>query len=78
MHAVPPGVDPRDMIEVVAAAAAPSQVFIRAGTQDYSCDVPAGRRICTYPLSPGSVSAEMRRGGVVVATARYKIFNTAW
>jgi hypothetical protein len=72
-------VEPRDMIEVVALAEAPSKVFLRAGTQDNSsCDVPAGRGICTYPLNLGSISAEMRRGGVVVATARYKIFNTAW
>jgi len=63
-------VPPRDTIEVVAFATAPSRVFIRAGTQYYSCDVPAGRGICTYPLSLGSISAEMWRDGTVVATAR--------
>ncbi|MGH3556126.1 endo-1,3-alpha-glucanase family glycosylhydrolase [Mycobacterium sp.] len=70
MHVVSTSVPPRDTIEVVAYATAPSQVFIRAGTQHYSCQVPAGRGICTYPLSPGSISAEMQRDGTVVATAR--------
>jgi hypothetical protein len=69
MHVVPTSVPPRDTIEVVAYATAPSQVFIRAGTQHYSCHLPAGRGICTYPLSLGSISAEMRRDGAVVATA---------
>jgi hypothetical protein len=70
MHVTPISAPPRDTIEVVAFATAPSQVFIRAGTQDYSCDVPAGRGICTFPLSLGSISAEMRRDSAVVATAR--------
>jgi hypothetical protein len=70
MHVVPTRVSPRDTIEVMAYATALSQVFIRAGMQDYSCDVSAGRGICTYPLSLGSISAEMRRDGAVVATAR--------
>jgi len=70
MHVEPDGVPPRDTIEVVAYATAPSQVFVRAGLQDYSCHVPAGRGICTYPLRLGSISAEMRRDGAVVATAR--------
>jgi hypothetical protein len=61
---------PRDTIEVVAFATAPSRVFIRAGTQYYSCDVPAGRGICICPLSLGSISAEMWRDGAVVGTAR--------
>jgi hypothetical protein len=70
MHVVPTSVPPRDTIEVVAYATAPAQVFVRAGTQHYSCQVPAGRGICTFPLSLGSISAEMRRNCVVVATAR--------
>jgi hypothetical protein len=70
MHVGPTSMPPRDTIEVVAYATAPSQVFIRAGTQHYSCHVPAGRGICTYPLSLGSISAEMQRDGDVVAIAR--------
>jgi hypothetical protein len=70
MHLVPTSVPSRDTIEVVAFATAPSQVFLRAGTQEYSCNVPAGRGICTYPLSLGSISAEMRRDGAAVATAQ--------
>jgi hypothetical protein len=61
---------PRDTIEVVAFATAPSRVVIRAGTQDYSCDVSAGRGICICPLSLGSISVEMWRDDAVVATAR--------
>jgi hypothetical protein len=70
MQGVSTGVPPRDTIEVVAFATAPSRVFIRAGTQYYSCTVPAGRGICVFPLSLGSISAEMWRDGAVVATAR--------
>lgn len=70
MHVIPTSAPPRDMIEVVAFATAPSQVSVWVGTQKYSCDVPAGRGICTFPLSLGSISAEMRRAGRVVATAR--------
>lgn len=70
MHVVPDSVPPRDTIEVVAYATAPSQVSVRAGQQDHSCQVPAGRGVCTFPLSLGSISAEMRRNGVVVAAAR--------
>ncbi|WP_428338377.1 endo-1,3-alpha-glucanase family glycosylhydrolase [Mycobacterium sp.] len=63
-------VPPRDTIEVLAFATAPSRIFIRAGTQNYSCTVPAGRGNCVFPLSLGSISAEMRRNGAVVAAAR--------
>ncbi|MEB3980341.1 endo-1,3-alpha-glucanase family glycosylhydrolase [Mycobacterium sp. 663a-19] len=69
MRVVPTSAPPRDTIEVVAFARAPAQVFIRAGTQDHSCDVPAGRRICTFPLSLGPITTIMLRDGVVVATA---------
>lgn len=70
MYLVPTSVPARDAIEVVAFATAPAQVIVNAGTQSYSCDVPAGRGICTFPLSVGSISAEMRRDGAVTATAR--------
>jgi Glycosyl hydrolase family 71 len=70
MHVVPYSVPPRDIIEVVAFATAPAQIFIKAGTQNHSCSVPAGRAVCTFPLSLGSISVEMQRDGVVVATAR--------
>lgn len=70
MHLVPSGVSARDMIEVVAFATAPSQVRITTGTQQYSCHVPAGRGICTFPLSLGSISVEMRRDGDGVVVAR--------
>jgi len=63
-------VPPRDTIEVLAFATAPSRISIRAGTQNYSCTVPAGRGNCVFPLSLGSISAEMWRDGAVVATAR--------
>jgi hypothetical protein len=61
---------PRDTIEVVAFATAPSRIAVRAGTQNYSCDVSAGRGICICPLSLGSISVEMWRDGSVVATAQ--------
>lgn len=70
MHPMPASLPPRDTIEVVTFATAPSQVVVHAGTQVYSCQVPDGRGVCTFPLSPGSISAEMLRGGAVVADAR--------
>jgi hypothetical protein len=70
MQVAPTSTPPRDTIEVVAYARAQSQVFVRSGTRYYSCHVPAGRGICTFPLSPGSISVEMRRDCAVVATAR--------
>jgi len=71
MQAMPSGVPPRDMVEVVAFAIAPARVFLRTGMGDDSCDIPPGDRgICIFSLSPGPISAEMRRDGAIVATAR--------
>jgi Glycosyl hydrolase family 71 len=70
MHPMPASSPPRDTIEVVSFATAPAQVVLKAGTQSDTCQVPAGRGICTFPLSLGSISAEMLRDGAVVATAR--------
>jgi glycosyl hydrolase family 71 len=70
MHPMPASMPPRDTIEVVSFATAPAQVVLWAGSQSYSCQVPAGRGICTFPLNLGSISAEMFREGAVVATAR--------
>jgi hypothetical protein len=70
MHVVPTSVPPCDTIEVVAFATAPSQVVITAAADTHSCTVPAGRGMCIFPLSLGSFSVVMQRGGVVVATAR--------
>jgi hypothetical protein len=69
-HVVPTSVAPRDMVEVVAFATEPAQVSLRAGTQVHTCDVSAGRTVCTFPLSLGSFSATMTRDGVAVATAQ--------
>ncbi|SPM42973.1 hypothetical protein MNAB215_5194, partial [Mycobacterium numidiamassiliense] len=69
-QAVPSSAPPRDTIEVVAFATAPSQVSLRAGSQVDTCDVGEGRTICTFPLSLGSFSATMTRAGVTVATAQ--------
>jgi Glycosyl hydrolase family 71 len=70
MHVLPGSGHPRDTIEVVTFATASSEVAITAGAQHYSCRVPAGRGICTFPLSLGSFSAQMERGGEPVAVAR--------
>lgn len=77
MHVVPGSGKPRDTIEVMAYATAPSWVLVRAGTQQYSCRVPAGRATCTFPLALGSISAEMQRDGDVVAVARSNADVTA-
>jgi hypothetical protein len=77
MHVVASSVPPRDTIEVVAFATAPSRVSVVAGMQRYSCLVPAGRGICTFPLGLGSISAEMQRDGEVVAAARSNADVTA-
>ena len=70
MHVLPGSGQPRDTIEAVTFATAPSEVSITAGKQHYSCRVPGGRGICTFPLQLGSFSAEMQRDGEVVAVAR--------
>ncbi len=77
MHVVPSSVTPRDTIEVVSFATAPSNVSVTAGTQHYSCRVRAGRGICTFPLSLGSISAEMQRDGETVAVAQSNADVTA-
>jgi len=77
MRVVPSSVAPRDTIEVVAFATAKSEVSVTAGTQRYTCHVPFGRGICTFPLSLGSISAEMQRDGEVVAVARSNADVTA-
>jgi hypothetical protein len=69
MHVLPGSGQPRDTIEAVTFATAPSEVVITAGTQHYSCRVPAGRGTCTFPLSLGSISAQMERDGEPVAVA---------
>jgi hypothetical protein len=69
-HVVAASVRPRDMVEVVAFATAPSKVTLRAGSQADSCDVSAGRTVCTFPLSLGSFSATMTRDSAAVATAQ--------
>jgi len=66
-----------DVIEVVSFATEPSQIYLSTGTQTYSCDVPAGRGICTFPLSLGSISAVLLRDGVVVGAARSNADVTA-
>jgi hypothetical protein len=73
MRVLPGSVDPRDTIEAVTFATAPSDVSITAGTQHYSCRVPAGRGICTFPLAIGSISAQMDRDGEPVAVARSNV-----
>lgn len=70
MHVLPGSGRPRDTIEAVTFATAPSDVEVTAGTQHYSCRVPAGRGICTFPLTLGSISAQLRRDGEPVAVVR--------
>lgn len=77
MHVVPSSAPPRDTIEVVSLATAPANVSVTAGTQHYSCRVPAGRGVCTFPLSLGSIAAEMQREDEVVAVAQSNADVTA-
>lgn len=77
MTVAPTSTPPTDLIEVVAFSAAPSQVYLSAGTQTFSCDVPAGRGICTFPLSLGAISAVLLRDGVVVGSAHSNADVTA-
>jgi hypothetical protein len=70
MHVLSGSGRPRDTIEAVTFATAPSEVVITAGTQHYSCRVATGRGVCTFPLSLGSISAQMERNGEPVAIAR--------
>jgi hypothetical protein len=77
MRLAPDSVPARDTIEAVTFTTAPSEVVITAGTQRYSCRVPAGRGSCSFPLNLGAVAAELQRGGEVVAVARSNADVTA-
>jgi hypothetical protein len=77
MHAGPGSAQPRNTIEAVTFATAPSEVTITAGTQHYSCRVPVGPGVCTFPLSLGAISAQMSRYGEVVAVAKSNADVTA-
>lgn len=70
MHVLPGSGQPRDTIEVVTFATAPSDVTLDAGTRHHVCRVPAGRGVCTFPLSLGPISAAMLRDGEPVAVAK--------
>ncbi|MDT5314141.1 MAG: hypothetical protein QOE74_3161 [Mycobacterium sp.] len=69
MRPVPDTTEPRDAIEVVSFATAPSRIDIVASDQQTSCFAAAGRGICVAPLRLGSFTVTMTRGGVVVASA---------
>lgn len=69
MRPVPHTTEPRDAVEVVSFAAAPSRVEIAAGDQKTSCFAGTGRGVCVAPLRPGSFTVTMSRDGVVVASA---------
>lgn len=62
-------VPPRDAVEVDAFSRQPSIVRVQIGAANYSCDVPAGLGVCTFPLSPGNVSAAIWRDNHPQSTA---------
>lgn len=70
MQPVPGTTEPRDAIEVVSFATAPSRIDIVADDQLTSCSVAAGRGVCVAPLRLGFFTANMTRDGVVVASAQ--------
>jgi hypothetical protein len=56
-----------DQVEALALLPAPATVRLTVGGHTTSCRLPAGPGICTAPLRPGAVSAQVLRGGVVTA-----------
>jgi hypothetical protein len=70
MRQNPDTTEPRDAIEVVSFATAPSRIDIVAGDQMTSCTAAVGRGICVAPLRPGSFTVTMTRDGAVVASTQ--------
>lgn len=63
------GSEPRDTVEALSMLTQAGRVQISVGGHTTTCDAPAGVSICTAPLAPGSVSAEIQRGGQVIVRA---------
>ncbi|MDP9435735.1 MAG: glycoside hydrolase family 71 protein [Actinomycetota bacterium] len=57
----------RDTVEALTFLTRPGKVTLHVGTRTHTCAVDAGVDTCVVPLGPGRVSAEVRRGGDVVA-----------
>ena len=74
------GSTPRDTIEAMTFAKAPSTVTIKVGTYSTSCSVPAGPGVCTVPLHSGTPSVTMSRSGVTVSslTSPFSVTSTPY
>lgn len=58
----------RDTVEALTFLTAPATVTVRVGNQTHQCQAPAGVGTCTVPLSPGTVAAQIQRGGATVSS----------
>ena len=62
------GTAPRDTVEALTFSKAAGTVNITVGGRTTSCAVDAGVDTCTVPLSAGTVSAKLVRGGTTVSS----------
>ncbi len=59
------GTPPRDTVEALVHLTAPATVTVRGSGRVARCELPAGEGVCTMPLTTGSISAQIERGGHV-------------
>ncbi len=62
------GTAPKDTVEALVFSRAAGTVRVTVGATTTSCAVDAGVDTCVVPLNPGSVSAQLVRGGAVVSS----------
>lgn len=58
---------PRDTVEVLTFLTAPSEVSVTIGTLTHTYRAPAGAAAQLFPLTPGRISAAVRRADIVVS-----------
>ena len=78
MQLVPGTPPPVDIVDVLVFATAPSTVVASIGGVSYSCDVGAGRNVCSFPLHTGDIVVGLQREGVMQTVVRspYTVTNT--
>jgi hypothetical protein len=62
------GAPGRNTVEALTFAKAPGTVQVKVGAKSYSCAVKTGLNVCTFPLSVGTVSAKLVRGGATTTS----------
>ena len=70
MQLVPETTPARDAVELVTFAVSASTLKVDIGNSGYSCEIPPGLGVCTFPLQLGWIVASMWRDGRRVAVSQ--------